>query len=83
MQTVQPQYAGSSLTYLLIRYMDGQIAEQSWEKMMQTFDHGDMTTFERMAYARFMNDVIADTAVNALYVPKPDELEEILQEIRS
>ncbi len=83
MQTAHPHCPGSSLTNLLIRYMDGQIAEQSWEKMMQTFDNGDMTTFERMAYARFMNDVIADTAANALYVPRPDELEELLQETRS
>ncbi len=83
MQTVQSQYVGSSLSNLLIRYMDGQIAEQSWEKMMHTFDHGGMTAFERMAYARFMNDAIADTAVHSVYVPKPDEMEELLQETRS
>jgi len=83
MQTVQPHHEGSSLSNLLIRYMDGQIAEQSWDDMMLTFDHGGMTTFERRAYARFMNDVIADTTANVLYIPKPDELEELLQETRS
>jgi len=83
MQTVHPQPSLSSFEHLLVHYMNGQIAEQSWNQMMETFDHEGVPAFERMAFARFMSDVIADRNAMDLNVPKPDELEDLLVEIRS
>jgi len=83
MQTVYPQPSLSSFEHLLVHYMNGQIAEHSWDQMMETFDHEGVPVFERMAFARFMSDVIADADAKDLNVPKPDELEELLVQIRS
>ena len=82
MQTVHPQQAVSPLENLLVRYMNGQIADQSWDRMMETFDHEGVTTFERLAYARFMNELISDAGPERLHVPMPKEMEELLVEVR-
>ena len=82
MRTVNTRHADSALAHLFIRYMEGQITQKSWERLMQNFDHQGMTTMERKAYARFMKDVIDDGMVQSLNVPKPDEMDELLHEIR-
>ena len=82
MQTLNSQQVGSSFTDLLLRYMDGQIADRSWDKIMKTIDQEGLTTTERMAFARFMNEVIDDASSVALHVPGPSEMKELLSEIR-
>jgi hypothetical protein len=83
MQTVQTQKAPSSLEHLLVHYMSGEIADPSWERIMETFDHEGVTSFERMAFARFMSEVVAEGKGRELNVPKPEELDELLGEIRA
>jgi len=83
MQTVQTQKAPSSLEHLLAHYMSGEIADSSWERIMETFDHEGVSSFERMAFARYMSEVVAESQGRELNVPKPDELEELLGEIRA
>lgn len=72
----------SSLSALLARYMNGQIAERSWTKLMRTFDLEGISCFERMAFARFMNDVLDDGQSERLNVPKPLEMEELLNDLK-
>ncbi len=83
MQTIHPQQPPSSFENLFLRYVNGQIADQSWKEMMQTFDHKGVTVLERLAYARFMSEVIEDSGSEDLHIPKPEELEELLVDIRS
>ena len=82
MQTANSQHVESSFTNLLLRYMDGQIADRSWDKIMKTIDQEGLTTKERMAFARFMNEVIEEAPSVALHVPKPAEMEDLLSEVR-
>ena len=81
MQAVWSPETGSSLSTLFARYIDGQINEQSWKKMMRTFDLEGITNFERLAFARFMNEVISEGS-DAVNVPQPEEMEEILTTMR-
>jgi len=82
MQTVNSQHIGSSFTNLLLHYMDGQITDRSWDKIMKTVDQEGLTRKERMAFARFMNERIEDPSSDSLHVPGPAELEQLLSEIR-
>ncbi len=82
MQTSFSLDSGSSFSALLARYMNGQIAERSWKKLMKTFDLAGVSSLERMAFARFMNEILADGDTDQLNVPKPAEMEELLSEIR-
>ena len=82
MQTSFSIDSGSSFSALLARYMNGQIAERSWKKLMKTFDLAGVSSLERMAFARFMNEILADGDTDQLNVPKPAEMEELLSETR-
>ena len=73
----------SAFTSLLMRYMDGQIADRSWKQIMKTFDQGGLSTTERMAFARYMNEVIDDGSSIDLHVPMPEETEELMSQIRA
>ena len=82
MQTFHPQHPTSSFENLFLRYVNGQIADRSWHRMMETFDHEGVTVFERMAFARFVTEVIDDLGSDELRIPGPDEMEELLIETR-
>ena len=60
MQAANHHQPASSFTHLFMRYMDGQIGDRSWKKLMRSFDQGGLTKTEKQAFARFMNEVIAD-----------------------
>ncbi|MEQ9104578.1 MAG: hypothetical protein RIE53_07750 [Rhodothermales bacterium] len=67
---------------LLARYLNGQIGERVWSRLMRTFDFSGMSTHEREAYLRFMNDVAPEGGLQLKYVPRTAELSNILQDIR-
>jgi len=82
MQASYSLESGSSFSALLARYMNGQIAERSWKKIMRTFDLAGVSSTERRAFARFMNDMLAEGSTNRLNVPKPVAMEELLSDVR-
>lgn len=73
----------SAFASLLIRYMDGEIADRSWNQIMNTIDQSGLTGTERMAFARFMNEMIEDAPNVDLHLPKPEEIEELMTLIRT
>ncbi len=72
----------SALSVLFSRYLNGDITERAWDKMMKTFDHEGVSAKERMAYARFMTEVIDDSKRDKLNVPAPQEMSDILTDMR-
>jgi Ca2+-binding EF-hand superfamily protein len=83
MQTTQLFQRQSALSVLFSRYLNGDITERAWKKMMQTFDQEGVSATERMAFARFMSEVIDETEQTGLNVPKPEEMTDILSGTRS
>ena len=63
--------------------MRGQIGDSAWGKLMMIFDAENVTSSERMAYARFMNDMLADREKSLLHIPARDEATGILSDIRA
>ncbi len=74
---------GTSFSVLLARYMQGQIGEAVWTKLMRVFDAEGVTSRERMAYARFMSEMLAEREQSSLNIPVGDEMTGILSEIRA
>lgn len=74
---------GTSFSVLLARYMQGQIGEVVWTKLMRVFDAEGVTSRERMAYARFMSEMLAESEHSSLNIPVGDEMTGILSEIRA
>jgi len=72
----------SALLMLLARYVNGQIADISWKKLMHVFDRAEMTSPERLALARFVNDLLAERRDNSINVPKLKETRALLKETR-
>ena len=73
----------TSFSSLLARYMQGQIAETAWKKLMSAFDAEGVTSPERMAYARFMNEMLTERAKSNLNIPVGDEMAGLLIETRA
>jgi hypothetical protein len=71
----------SSFSMLFARYVNGQINENAFKKMMHTFDSARINRTERLAFARFMNDMISEGR-GGLNVPRPEEAEDILTDMR-
>ena len=63
--------------------MRGQIAESAWEKLMLAFDSEGVTSPERMAYARFMNEMLTERARQSLDIPVGDEMNGLLVDTRA
>jgi len=63
--------------------MRGQIGEPAWKKLMAIFDAEGVTSGERMAYARFMNDMLAERERMFMSIPAGDEATGILSDIRA
>ncbi|MDA1029527.1 MAG: hypothetical protein O3B41_10820 [Bacteroidetes bacterium] len=75
--------SSTSFTFLLARYMRGQIAESAWKKLMLAFDSEGVTSPERMAYARFMNEMLSERARQSLDIPVADEMTGLLKDTRA
>jgi hypothetical protein len=82
MQTVS-NISPTSFSLLLAHYMRGQIAESAWEKLMLAFDSEGVTSPERMAYARFMNEMLTERARQSLDIPVGDEMNGLLVDTRT
>ncbi len=63
--------------------MQGQIADTAWKKLMSAFDAEGVTSPERMAYARFMNEMLSDRGKSSLDIPVSDEMAGLLKETRA
>jgi len=73
----------TSFSSLLARYMQGEIADTAWKKLMSAFDAEGVTSPERMAYARFMNEMLTERARQSLNIPVSDEMAGFLVETRA
>ena len=82
MSTLRSASPAAELPTLLARYVNGKITDPSWEQLMSVFDAGDVTHPERLAMARFFNEVMDEMGPEALWTPKPDELQALLTETR-
>jgi len=77
-----PASPPSALPMLLARYVNGQIAEVAWHNLMHVFDADEITSGERLALARFVNDLLMEKGPGAVHVPKVDEIKDLLTETR-
>ena len=48
-----------SFSMLLARYLQGQIDENTWTKIMRTIDQKGISEVERKAYTRFLSELYA------------------------
>jgi len=81
MQATFPAPAVGSFSTLFARYVSGQITEKAFNNIMRTFDAIGISRNERIAFARFMNDMIVDGRAT-LNVPQPEEATDILTDMR-
>ena len=72
----------SSLTMLFNLYMQGQISERVWKRMMRLMDSKKATKTERMALARYVRDVMEETGTASLNMPRVNELGDMLMHVR-
>ncbi|QXD16875.1 hypothetical protein GQ464_008030 [Rhodocaloribacter litoris] len=84
METMSPPNAASSsaLPLLLARYVRGQIAEPAWHNLMHVFDAEDLTVPERLALAKFVNDLLVEQG-RIFQMPRPEEIRDLLAETRT
>lgn len=73
----------TSFSALLARYMQGQIGESAWRKLMTVFDAEGVTSRERMAFARFINEMLAERETIFSNIPSSDEVTGLLTAIRA
>ncbi|RMF58119.1 MAG: hypothetical protein D6746_10055 [Bacteroidetes bacterium] len=71
----------SALAVLLARYVRGQIAEAAWHNLMQAFDADEISGPERLALARFVNDLLSERGAQA-EIPRLEEIQDLLAETR-
>jgi hypothetical protein len=74
--------SNSSLTMLFNLYMQGQISERVWKRMMRLMDSKKATKTERMALARYVRDVMEETGAASLNMPRVTELGDMLTHVR-
>ena len=72
----------NAINKLLARYLNGEIGDRMWTRLMKTFDFSGMSAHERQAYVRFMNDIADEGSLQLKYVPRTTEMSTILQDIR-
>ncbi|MFT4603368.1 MAG: hypothetical protein ACI9W4_000082 [Rhodothermales bacterium] len=72
----------SSLAMLFNLYMQGQISERVWKRMMRLMDSAKTTKTERMALARYVRDVCEETGAASLNMPRVKELGDMLTHVR-
>ncbi len=67
---------------LFVRFMNGEIGDASWTRLMQIFDAGPATPEEREAFATFFSELLQEADTRDDSVPEEAEMEGLLQEIR-
>ncbi len=72
----------SALPMLLARYVNGQIAEIAWHNLMRVFDTNEISFGERLALARFVNDLLMEKRTGSVHIPKIEEVMDLLTETR-
>ena len=82
MASVALRNSSVSLSLLFARYVRGEIGDTIWANLMRLLDDGDVTTAERLALARFMNEVVAEGGPSALFVPVEAEARSLLGDTR-
>ncbi len=70
------------MSMLLNLYMQGQISEQLWQRMMRLFDHEATSKTERMALVRYVSDMVSEDASDSLHMPLATDLAEVLSHVR-
>jgi len=83
MQLNQYMPRQSAFSLLFSRYINGDITERAWAKLMHTFDKEGLSATERMAYARFMSEMIDESGNGRLNVPSSKEVKDILADLRA
>ncbi len=82
MATASLHRSGVSLSILFARYVRGEIGDSIWSRLMHLLDDDDVTSNERLALARFVNEVVAEGGPSSLFVPMEDEARALLGDIR-
>lgn len=82
MASLTLQQGTSAFPVLLAHYMHGDINDSMWSRLMGLFDADGVTAPERMAFARFVNDLVAEAGEKSLYLPKEEEVKDLLSETR-
>ena len=80
--SIDPQASSSALPRLLTHYMMGRIADTTWHQLMSLFDADAVSSQERLALARFVNDLLDDPGPKTFAIPRLDEAQELLTETR-
>ena len=70
------------LTHLFAQYVAGQIADTHWTQLADSLDEATASPDERAAFAAFYLDAANDPA-EELRLPRPHEVSDILQIVRS
>ncbi len=68
---------------LLARYVNGEIADRFWRRLMRTFDADEITTEERLALARFVNDLLSERGPRVVNIPRLEETTALLLATRA
>lgn len=82
MQPASQRSCSTALPRLFARYVTGQITEPSWQSLMNLFDADSVTVQERMAMAKFFNDLVEDFGPQALFTPRLEEAVALLVDTR-
>lgn len=82
MASITLQQGRSSFPVLLARYVQGDINDSMWKRLMTLLDADGVTEPERMALARFVNEVVAENGQKSLFVPREEEVKDLLSETR-
>ena len=82
MASLTLQQGTSSFPVLLARYMHGDIPDTMWTRLMRLFDADGVTAPERMALARFVNELVAEGLDKSLQVPREEEVKDLLDDTR-
>lgn len=83
MATLTLKAPHASFPVLLARYMRGEIGDPVWSRLMQLLDASDVTGTERIALARFVNELVDEGGPEALSVPLESEAQDLLQDTRN
>jgi hypothetical protein len=82
MQPASRPSFSAALPKLFARYVTGQITEPSWRNLMTLFDADTVTAQERMALAKFFNDLVEEVGPQALFAPRLEEAVALLVDTR-
>jgi hypothetical protein len=67
-----------ALSVLFARYVSGQINDAIWEQISRLLDAEDTTPDERMGLVNFISDAWDDLGLDAVDLPKLDEIQDLL-----